>query len=103
MSRKRKATKAEKPIMDLLRSTKSMGVFLEARVGPDWTPTSWLFDPGCEVSQISWAAAQSVWTSISPLDSARLKCTMTPSTTATDLQLVRLSRFRLAHPTDPNL
>ena len=94
---------AETPVLELLKATKRLGMFLEALVGSDRTPTSWMFDPGCEVSQISWATAQSVWSSITPLGSARLKCTMAISTTTADLQLVRLSDFRLTDLTDPRI
>ena len=52
------------------------------------SPASWLFDPGCEVSQVSWETAQAVWSSITPLGSARLRCKMATSTSVSDLQLL---------------
>ena len=101
-SKKRKVTEAERPVVELLRTTKTLGVFLEASVGDKGVSTSWLFDPGCEVSQISWTTAQSVWSSITPVGSARLKCTMATSSVMSDLQLVRLSGFRLSDPKAPD-
>ena len=100
-SKKKKASTAEKPVQELLKATKKLGIFLDVWLGGEPTPTSWMFDPGCEVSQISWAIAQAVWSFITPLGSARLRCTMATSTAVSDLQLVKIGPFRLTdfdHP-----
>ena len=94
--KKRSPSQAEKPVFQLLKSTKRIGVLLDIWVGKELVPTSWMFDPSCEVSQISWAMAQTVWPSITPLGSARLRCTMATSSGVADLQLGRLFPVRLA-------
>ena len=90
-----KISASERPVMNLLQRTKRLGSLIDAWIGGDMRPSTWLFDPGCEVSQISWATAQSIWKDIKPVGSARVRCTMATTSTVTELQLCRLAPFVL--------
>ena len=88
---------AANPVTKLLQRTKTMGSLLEAHIAGLRHTNAWFHDPGCEISQISWKAAQECWSSLTPLGSARVRCCSTSSSTIMDLQLYRLKGWRLCN------
>ena len=94
------------PIIDtamhrLLHQVNKMGVYVLACTNPNTPaeiPTSWLFDTGTEISQISMSLSKTLWASLTPVETIRAECVTAFSKQNMDLQLCLLHRFQLMDP-----
>ena len=98
---KQRNSAANKIISELIDRVKKMESYVLACNNPDSpqeTLTSWLFDTGTEVSQISMKASNRLWTALSPVDIIRVECRTAHSTQRMDVQLCSLHNFQLWDP-----
>ena len=94
------------PIIDtamhrLLNQVNKMGIYVLACTNPNTPaeiPTSWLFDTGTEISQISMSLSKTLWSSLTPIETIRAECVTAFSKQNMDLQLCLLHRFQLMDP-----